>query len=133
MAQRLGIPFYALDLQDEFGRIMDYFVNEYVVGRTPNPCVVCNTWLKFGKLFDYADSIGAEHVATGHYAQLTPTEGAEGLALCRGCDAAKDQSYVLFGVPRARLRRMLLPVGGFRKSDIRELAASLDLRSGTEA
>lgn len=127
VAQRIGIPFYALDLQDGFGRIMDYFVDEYVVGRTPNPCVVCNTWLKFGTLFDYADSIGARYVATGHYAQVTSDGGSEGPALHRGFDAAKDQSYVLSGVPRERLRRMLLPVGGFRKSAIRELAMSLQL------
>ena len=78
VAQRIGIPFYALDLQDGFGRIMDYFVDEYVVGRTPNPCIVCNTWLKFGKLFDYADSIGAQYVATGHYAQVTERRRAGG-------------------------------------------------------
>ena len=70
VADRLEIPFYAIDLNDEFGRIMDYFTAEYVRGRTPNPCVQCNNWIKFGKLFDYADSVGAEFVATGHYAQL---------------------------------------------------------------
>ena len=70
VADRFGLPFYALNLQEEFGRIIDYFVDEYAAGRTPNPCVVCNTWLKFGKLFDYADDVGAEFVATGHYARL---------------------------------------------------------------
>ena len=68
--QKLDIPFYALDMSDEFGRIIDYFVAEYRQARTPNPCVVCNNWLKFGKLFDYADSVGAKFVATGHYARL---------------------------------------------------------------
>src|SRR5262245_44385834 len=70
VADKLGIPFYALNLQAEFGQIIDYFVNEYTAGRTPNPCVQCNNWIKFGKLFDYADSVGAEFVATGHYARL---------------------------------------------------------------
>ena len=70
VADRLDIPFYALNLQAEFGQIIDYFVDEYTRGRTPNPCVLCNNWLKFGKLFDYADSVGAEFVATGHYARL---------------------------------------------------------------
>ncbi len=70
MADKLGIPFYALNLQAEFGQIIDYFVAEYTAGRTPNPCVQCNNWIKFGKLFDYADSVGAEFVATGHYARL---------------------------------------------------------------
>ena len=66
----LGIPFYAVNFQQEFARIVDYFVAEYTAGRTPNPCIVCNTWLKFGKLFEYADQLGAEFVATGHYARL---------------------------------------------------------------
>ena len=70
VADRLGIPFYALNLEQEFGQIIDYFVAEYTAGRTPNPCVLCNNWIKFGKLFDYADSVGAEFVATGHYARL---------------------------------------------------------------
>jgi len=164
VADQLDIPFYALNLEDEFRRIIDYFVDEYSRGRTPNPCVQCNHWLKFGKLFDYADSVGAEFVATGHYAQLLPqtsgaaTEGASAappdlsggtsespraknaamppgvpdepssLALIRGVDARKDQSYVLFGIPRHRLRRMLLPVGGYHKAQIRQIAARLGLR-----
>jgi tRNA-specific 2-thiouridylase len=125
VSDRLGIPFYALDLNAEFGRIMDYFVAEYARGRTPNPCVQCNNWIKFGKLFDYADSIGAEYVATGHYARLE--ERADGPALLRGVDASKDQSYVLAGIGRDLLKRMLLPVGGYEKSRIRELAAGIGL------
>jgi len=127
VADLLQIPFYALNLQEEFGRIMDYFVDEYSTGRTPNPCVMCNHWIKFGKLFDYADSIGAEYVATGHYAQLSPTRQADSPALRRGMDSSKDQSYVLFGIHRGLLPRMLLPVGGFEKRRIRALAASLGL------
>ena len=127
VADRLGIPFYALNLQDQFGQIMDYFVDEYVHGRTPNPCVMCNNWLKFGKLFDYADSIDAEFVATGHYARLVRDAG-ESPQLRRGIDGDKDQSYVLFGVDRERLNRMLLPVGGFTKPRIRDMAAQLDMR-----
>ena len=97
VADKLGIPFYALNLQAEFVQIIDYFVSEYTAGRTPNPCVQCNNWIKFGKLFDYADSVGAEFVATGHYARLeTLADGST--ALLRGVDAAKDQSYVLFGI-----------------------------------
>jgi len=128
VADRLGIPFYALNLQQEFRRIIDYFVDEYTRGRTPNPCVMCNNWIKFGKLYDYADSVGAEYVATGHYAQLLPTEDPEHPALCRGVDEGKDQSYVLAGIPRPLLRRMLLPVGGFQKSEIRHRAGELGLR-----
>ncbi len=121
VADRLAIPFYALNLQEEFGQILDYFVDEYMAGRTPNPCVQCNNWIKFGKLFDYADSVGAEFVATGHYAQLNG-------ALLRGVDASKDQSYVLFGIRRERLPRMMLPIGHYEKKTIRQLATRLSLR-----
>ena len=90
MADRLEIPFYALNFEEQFGRIIDYFVDEYASGRTPNPCIQCNTWLKFGKLFEYADSVGADYVATGHYARIAEVDAAP--ALLRGLDAGKDQS-----------------------------------------
>lgn len=125
VSDRLDIPFYALDLNAEFGQIMDYFVDEYIHGRTPNPCVQCNNWIKFGKLFDYADSVGADYVATGHYAQLNAKDNQT--ALLRGVDGGKDQSYVLFGIERPLLSRMLLPVGGFQKPRIRELAGQIGL------
>jgi tRNA-specific 2-thiouridylase len=146
-AERFDIPFYALDLTDDFSRIIDYFVEEYTAARTPNPCVMCNNWLKFGKLFEYADSVGAEFVATGHYARVQTAEGrkqkAENaplfspgpqagetnqIALLRGLDADKDQSYVLFGVARKYLSRMMLPVGNYSKPQIRELAREFNLR-----
>jgi tRNA-specific 2-thiouridylase len=127
VADRLGIPFYALNLQTEFAQIIDYFVAEYTSGRTPNPCVQCNNWIKFGKLFDYADSVGADYVATGHYARLeTRPDGR--VALLRGIDAGKDQSYVLFGIRPEFLPRMMLPVGHFEKPAIRQMAADLGLR-----
>ena len=125
VAGRLGIPFYALNLQAEFRGIIDYFVDEYARGRTPNPCVMCNNRIKFGKLFDYADSVNAEFVATGHYARLSREAGS--LRLLRGVDAKKDQSYVLFGIRPDLLERMLLPVGEFEKPAIREHAARLGL------
>ncbi len=126
VADRLGIPFYALDLQADFGRIVDYFVDEYTHGRTPNPCVQCNNWIKFGRLFDYADSVDAEFVATGHYAQLL--EADDGPALVRGIDPNKDQSYALAGIDRKYLKRMLLPVGRFLKPEIRRLAGEAGLK-----
>ncbi|MCY2993744.1 MAG: tRNA 2-thiouridine(34) synthase MnmA, partial [Planctomycetota bacterium] len=128
VADRLDIPFYALNLEAEFGRIMDYFVAEYTAGRTPNPCVMCNNWLKFGKLFDYADSLGAQFVATGHYARLVSPAATSTPELHCGVDLSKDQSYVLFGVARRLLSRMLLPIGDFQKPQIRELAGQLGLR-----
>lgn len=126
VADRLGIPFYALDLQADFGRIVHYFVDEYTRGRTPNPCVQCNNWIKFGRLFDYADSIDAEFVATGHYARLEQWQGQP--ALLRGVDDNKDQSYALAGIDRSYLQRMLLPVGSFHKPDIRAMAGEIGLR-----
>jgi len=127
VADLLDIPFYALNFDEHFDRIVDYFVDEYLAARTPNPCIVCNTWLKFGKLFEYADSLDAEFVATGHYARLADV-GESAPALLRGCDDTKDQAYVLFGIERSRLSRMLLPVGDYRKEQIRTMAEGLGLR-----
>jgi tRNA-uridine 2-sulfurtransferase len=127
VADTLGIPFYVLNFEEEFARIIDYFVEEYVAGRTPNPCVVCNTWLKFGKLLEYADGGGAEYVATGHYARLA-RQGDGQIALCRGVDPSKDQAYVLFGIDRRVLPRVLFPVGEHRKEEIRGIAERLGLR-----
>ena len=125
VADRLGIPLYPLDLSEQFEGIIDYFTSEYGRGRTPNPCVRCNTWLKFGKLFDYADAISASHVATGHHARLVAA--GDGVALHRGRDRGKDQSYVLFEVGANRLGRMLLPVGECTKQEVRQRAAELGL------
>jgi tRNA-specific 2-thiouridylase len=129
VADRLDIPFYAVDFAEEFGHIMDYFTAEYTAGRTPNPCVMCNNWLKFGKLGDYADTVGADWIATGHYARLESTRRpGERPALRRGIDESKDQSYVLFGIEREVLSRVLFPVGGYAKTQIRDLARQLGLR-----
>ena len=127
VASRLGIPFYVLNFQDDFGRIVDYFVGEYNRGRTPNPCVRCNDWLKYGKLVDYAKAVGAEFVASGHYARVgvDPLSGER--CLMRGVDRNKDQSYVLFGTNKQTLAHTLLPVGGFTKPRIREMAEAFDL------
>ncbi len=121
VAAQLGVPFYVCNFKKDFGRIIDYFVDEYAAGRTPNPCVRCNDWLKFGKLHEYARQIGAEFVASGHYARVT------GGRLMRGVDRSKDQSYVLFGVPRGQLGSMLLPIGGLEKPAVREMAREFGL------
>ena len=125
VASKMKIPFYALDLQQDFRRIVDYFVEDYLHGRTPNPCVKCNHWIKFGRLFDYADGVDADFVATGHYARIQVSAGRR--ELHRGLDGNKDQSYALFGIRPDRLQRMLLPVGDFEKPRIREIAESLQL------
>jgi tRNA-specific 2-thiouridylase len=125
VADRLDIPFYALDFEQDFARVMDYFVDEYAAGRTPNPCVVCNTWLKFGKLWSYGKQLQADFVATGHYARMVG--GDQEPELHRGADPAKDQSYVLFGLRRSLLPHLLFPIGGFRKDEVRALAREAGL------
>lgn len=127
VAARLDIPFYVVNFKREFGRIIDHFVAEYDAGRTPNPCVRCNDWLKFGRLHEYAHQIGAERVASGHYARVDPDPATGRLRLLRGVDHGKDQSYVLFGTPRDRLAEMVLPVGGLPKTEVRGLAERFDL------
>jgi len=209
VADALDIPFHALNFREEFGRIKDYFADEYLSGRTPNPCVMCNVWLKFGKLWEFAESVGAEFIATGHYARVMLTDersssspspqktawnsenapiggegrgegpevdplmtstvradipctsiknrdassaftphpgplprlqsgvhserlaGERGMAfgLFRGLDPTKDQSYVLFGIRRELLDRILFPVGGFDKAEIREMSRKAGIRT----
>ena len=125
VAARLGIPFHVLNFQKELDPIIDHFVNEYRQGRTPNPCILCNTRLKFGKLFAYAELAGIEYVATGHYAQIHESNGR--IRLCRGVDHNKDQSYALFGIAYEKLAKIVLPNGKYRKEQIRALAREMKL------
>jgi len=143
VAAELGVPFYVCNFKKDFGRIIDYFVDEYTSGRTPNPCVRCNDWLKFGKLHEYAKQIDADFVASGHYARVAKAnhgdtrrggqaatrrgEDGSGFRLMRGVDHSKDQSYVLFGVPLGQLSRVLLPIGGYEKPAVRDLAQRFGL------
>jgi tRNA-specific 2-thiouridylase len=122
----LGIPFYVLNFEEDFGRVIDYFVDEYNRGRTPNPCVRCNDWLKFGKLARYAEAVGADYVASGHYARVG-NDGAGRKVLMRGLDHRKDQSYVLFGISPEALAHTLLPVGCYEKHEVRALAGAMKL------
>src|SRR5437763_6172764 len=109
VADRLDITFYALDFEEDFARIMDYFADEYLAGRTPNPCVVCNNWLKFGKLWSYGKQREADHIATGHYARVVWRDRRA--ELHRAADPDKDQSYVLHGLRKSILPHLLLPIG----------------------
>jgi tRNA-specific 2-thiouridylase len=126
VADKLDIPFYALDFEAEFGKIIDYCAAEYARGRTPNPCVVCNNWLKFGQLWTFGRKLGADFIATGHYAR------AECGELHKGVDSEKDQSYVLHGIKREVLPYLLFPVGGYTKPQIRAVAREAGLLSVAE-
>ncbi len=127
VCETLGVPHYVLNLVDVFTRdVFDDFVREYAEGRTPIPCVRCNTFTKFRDLVRKADAIDARWIASGHYGRLAGT--AHGPALLRGRDAAKDQSYFLWGMPRSVLDRLLLPVGDWTKDETRAAARRFGLR-----
>lgn len=125
VSDRLGIPFYAVDLEDAFGDLVDAFVDAYVHGRTPNPCIECNRRFKFGRLLSLAREIGADSVATGHYARVVHRDGRSGIS--RGVDRRKDQAYVLFSLGEDARARAEFPLAGMTKVEVRREAASLGL------
>lgn len=127
VAYQLGINFYSLDFSKEFGKLMDYFVNEYLNGRTPNPCIKCNTCIKFGALLNYANLVGAQYIATGHYAQIVKNNN--GFQLKEAVDKQKDQSYFLFELSQEQLSRALFPVGNLTKDEVRNLAQRFSLKT----
>lgn len=121
VCEKIGIPFYVLNLKEEFkDRVIKRFVDEYIAGRTPNPCVNCNTDLKFDILFNKAKTFGADYIATGHYARIEAIEGK--FKLLKGIDKTKDQSYFLFGIPSAMLPNILFPLGKVEKRMVRKIA-----------
>lgn len=126
VAARLGAPHRVFDLEKEFTEdVIRDFVSEYAAGRTPIPCVRCNSFTKFRDLVRQADALDCEYVATGHYARIV--RGPEGARLCRAGDDRKDQTYFLWGIPREVLERLLLPVGDLTKPEVRRTARSLGL------
>ena len=125
VADRLGIPFYVLDFEEGFRRIIDGFCETYDRGATPNPCILCNRDLKFGRLLDTAGGVEAAEVSTGHYARVERRDGR--VLLRRGADASKDQSYVLFPLPQEALARTRFPLGGMAKAEVRALAREAGL------
>lgn len=117
VAAKLGIPFYVVDARKEFKkRVVDYFIEEYKKGRTPNPCVECNRWIKFGFLMDKLMMFKADYIATGHYARIQNSK------LLTAKDKTKDQSYFLWTLTQKQLRRILFPIGDYKKSEVRPLA-----------
>jgi tRNA-uridine 2-sulfurtransferase len=125
VAGLLDIPFFALNFEKDFEGLIDYFADEYAAARTPNPCIICNQKFKFGRLFDYAGAVGARYVATGHHARVGEHNGKP--ALHRGIDDGKDQSYVLFGLQRDVLDRVMFPIGHLTKDQVRDEARRFGL------
>ncbi|GGG89196.1 tRNA-specific 2-thiouridylase MnmA [Parapedobacter pyrenivorans] len=125
LAVSYGFPHYILDIRDEFGDfVIDNFVDEYLAGRTPNPCVLCNTHIKWEALLKRANKLDCEFIATGHYANIRQLESGR-YVISKGKDTHKDQSYVLWGVSQDNLARTQFPLGSYTKAEIREMAAAM--------
>ena len=130
VAHSLSIPYYLVDEAAEFQQhVIQYFADEYKAGRTPNPCVMCNEKLKFGRLLTRADQLGAQYVATGHFARTALCAQTGRTLLKRGLDARKDQSYFLFSLRQEQLARAMFPLGEKTKSDTREVARHCGLKT----
>ena len=127
VAASLNIPFYVINFEEEFNSIIEYFCREYLEGKTPNPCIVCNQKLKFGKLLRFARYLDASYVATGHYARIERIN--ERYVLKKGADTKKDQSYVLFSLTQEQLAHALFPLGEFTKAEVRKMAVEMNLKT----
>jgi len=133
VAVKLGIPHYVVDFTEQFGRhVIDNFVDEYLKGRTPNPCIICNRKIKWGELISRAESLGAGFVATGHYARLTRDQVSERYVLARPRDLKKDQTYALWGVTQEALSRTIFPLGDLTKPEVRTIAEKLGLKTAAK-
>lgn len=127
VAQQLSIQHFILDLSDTFRKeVIDYFVNEYTQGRTPNPCVICNQKLKFGRLLEEAQEMGIDYIATGHYAQISKNAERR-YQLKKAKDLSKDQSYFLYRLSQDQLKNAIFPLGNLEKTNVRKIASELGL------
>ena len=123
-----GFPHYIIDIREEFGgQVIDHFTSEYLSGRTPNPCVMCNTHIKWDALLKRADKLGCDLIATGHYARLRKENGR--FVISKGIDSNKDQSYALWGISQESLGRTVFPLGGYKKMEVRDIATGMGLGS----
>ncbi len=128
VAAKLGIPYYVLNFKDIFEeRVINYFKNEYLSGRTPNPCIACNRYVKFGAMLNKAMAMGIDYVATGHYARIEYSEERGRYLLRKSVTDRKDQTYALYNLTQEQLARTLMPVGDYTKERVREIARELGL------
>jgi tRNA-specific 2-thiouridylase len=128
VAEQIGIPYYVVNFEDQFEEhVVKPFVAEYLAGRTPIPCTLCNNYIKFDRFLEMADSVGAHHIATGHYARIRYDAPSNRYQLLRAVDGAKDQTYFLFGLTQQQLARTLFPLGELNKPEVRDMARSMDL------
>ena len=128
VAQHIGIPYYVVNFEDRFEeQVVKPFVNEYLAGRTPIPCTLCNNFIKFDEFLEMAAGVGAEQMATGHYAQITQHPETGRYEMRKSVDSTKDQTYFLFGLKQDQMARTLFPLGGFNKTEVRALAHELGL------
>jgi len=129
VCDKLGIPFYTFDVRDKFKKnVIDYFVDSYVKAETPNPCVACNRHMKWATMLEKASELGANYIATGHYAKITHDDKTGRFSLANATSGAKDQTYVLYNLTQEQLGRTILPLGGYDKPQVREIAKRLDLK-----
>lgn len=129
VADTLGIPFYVMNFRELFEqKVIDLFVREYLAGRTPNPCIACNRFIKFEAFLDKALGLGAEYIATGHYARISYDRARGRWVIGRAEDERKDQTYVLYNMSQEQLSRTLMPLGEYTKDEVRRMAASYDLK-----
>jgi tRNA-specific 2-thiouridylase len=128
VAEQVGIPYYVVNFEQQFEeQVVQPFVEEYLAGRTPIPCTLCNNYIKFDRFLEMADAVGAHHIATGHYARVRYDGGSGRYQLLRARDESKDQTYFLFGLTQKQLARTLFPLGEMVKPEVRKLAREMDL------
>ena len=131
VCERMGVPHYTIDFTDSFKEnVVDNFVNEYIAGRTPNPCVRCNSFIKWDTFINQAEILGAKYIATGHYARIDNNNG--NYVIKEGVDSKKDQSYVLWGIPKETIKKTILPLGGLTKQEVRQIALDNNLETANE-